>query len=266
MSGPLAFLPRPVLWLAGAYVALVAFVWTGLHRPLDRAVAAVLWQEASCGIRTLGERASVVFAAELSLLYALGLAFLCLRARRPLAGFWIVFLLLAGVGIEITFKYYFQHPAPSAYFAQIGRAACEAPSVGYPLTVVPTPSTLPSGYSIRAAYFCLLLAALIGGRWPQWRWPALGALGLVALVAAASRVTVGWHWPSDALAGVLLGACTAALATAQAGHFAWARGAWGQAAGRSRGGGSRSGRTASGRRESAGPASARPPRRSPPRR
>lgn len=262
MSGTFAFLPRPVIWLAGAFLALVAFVWTGLHRPLDRALAAVLWQDAPCWGRILGERVSVVFAAELSLLYALGLAFVCLRARRPLAGFWIVFLLLAGVGIEITFKYSFQHPAPSAFFAEIGRTTCAEPSIGYPLTVVPTPSTLPSGYSIRAAYFCLLLAALIGGRWPQWRWLALGALGLVALAAAASRVTVGWHWPSDVIAGVLLGACAAALATAQAGHFTWARAA-SRPGGR---GGPRARRKASGRRGSSGPASVRPPRRSPPRR
>lgn len=259
-AGPLASLPRLVVWLGGAYLALVTLVWTGLHRPLDRALAAVLWQDVPCWGRTLGERASVVFAAELSLLYAFGLAFLCLRARRPMAGFWIVFLLLAGVGVEITFKYYFQQPAPSAFFETIGRAACGAPGIAYPLTVVPTPSSLPSGYSIRATYFCLLLAAFIGGRWPRLRLIALAGLGVVALAAAASRVTVGWHWPSDVIAGMLLGACTAVFATAQAGNFVWLR-----ADGRSRGGGKSAGGS-SGRRGSGSRSPARPPRRSPPRR
>ncbi|MCC7367181.1 MAG: phosphatase PAP2 family protein [Chloroflexi bacterium] len=258
MSGPLAILPRSVVWPGGAYLALVVFVWTGLHRTADRWLAAVLWQDVPCWGRSLGERASVVFAAELSLLYALALAFVCLRFRRLWAGFWIVFLLLAGVGIEITFKYYFQQPAPSAFFETIGRASCGAPGPGYPLTIVPTPSSLPSGYSIRAAYFTLLLAAFTGARWPRLRLPAFGLLGLVGLAAAASRVTVGWHWPSDVLAGVLLGACAAALATAQAGGFAWVR-AGGSPRGKKRGG-------ASGRRASASPSSARPPRRSPPRR
>jgi membrane-associated phospholipid phosphatase len=235
-AGTLASLPRLVVWLGGAYLALVAFVWTGLHRSLDQALAAVLWQNVPCWGRSLGDRASVVFAAELSLIYAFGLAFLCVRARRPWAGFWIVFLLLAGVGIEITFKYYFQQPAPSAFFETIGRVGCGPPSPGsaYPLTVVPTPSSLPSGYSIRAAYFCLLVAAMIGGSWPRLRPVALLGLGMVALVAAASRVTVGWHWPSDVIAGLLLGACAAAYASARAGHFVWLRGGSGRASGRSR--------------------------------
>ena len=247
-AGPLASLPRSVIWLGGAYLALVAFVWTGLHRSVDQLLAAALWQDVPCWGRTLGERASVVFAAELSLLYALVLAFICLRARRPMAGFWIVFLLLAGVGVEITFKYYFQQPAPSAFFETIGRASCGAPGPSYPLTVVPTPSSLPSGYSIRAAYFCLLLAAMIGGRWPQWRLPLLTGLGMVGLVAAASRVTVGWHWPSDVIAGVLLGACAATFATAQAGNFAWLRGLGARAAGRSRGGPTAGSKPAGGKR------------------
>ena len=62
-------------------------------------------------------QASVVFAAELSLLYALGLGFICLRARQPLAAGWILFLLLAGVGLEVAFKYNFTHAAPSAFMS-----------------------------------------------------------------------------------------------------------------------------------------------------
>lgn len=223
MVNVLARLPRMLFWLVGAYALLIVAVTLGLHRSVDRAIATVLWQEVPCWGRTLGERASVVFAAELSVLYALAIGFICLRGRRPLAAGWVLFLLLAGVGIEILFKYYFTHPSPSAFLETLPRPSCGSAGPAYPFTVVSTPSTLPSGYSIRATYFCLLLAALIAGRWPALTMPAWLGLGSVAVVAVASRVTVGWHWPTDVVAGLLLGAAAATLAIAMADNFSWLR-------------------------------------------
>jgi membrane-associated phospholipid phosphatase len=219
----LARVPRSFYWLGGMFVLLVLFVSAGLHRALDRLVATALWQDIPCWGRSISERAGVAFAAEVSLVYALVLGVLCLRARKPLAAGWILFMLLAGVGLEISFKYYFTHPSPSAFLETIPRGSCGPPGPAYPLTIVPTPSTLPSGYSIRAAYFCLLLAAVIGGRWPRLRFVARVLLGSLALVAGASRVTVGWHWPTDVAAGLLVGACSAVLASAMADGFVWLR-------------------------------------------
>lgn len=221
MSPLLARVPRSFYWLGGTFVLLLLFVAAGLHHEIDRAVAALLWQDIPCWGRGAGERISVVFAAELSLVYALVLGAICVRSGKPLVAGWILLLLLAGIGLEITFKYYFSHPDPSNFLATVPRGSCGPPGPGYPLMTVPTPSTLPSGYSIRAAYFCLLLAAMIGGRWPKLRIVAWVGLGAVALVAGATRVTVGWHWPTDVMAGLLVGACSAVLVSGLADGFVW---------------------------------------------
>jgi undecaprenyl-diphosphatase len=251
VTAPFARLPRAVPLLGVAFLALITFVGMGLHASLDRAAATVLWRDAPCWAQNAGERASVIFAAELSLLYAFALAVLCLRAGRPLVGVWIVVFLLAGVGLEIAFKYYFDQPGPSSFLGSLGRPSCRDSAPGYPLTIVPTPSTLPSGYAIRATYFCLIVAALIGARWPLLRWPAGIGLGLLAVVLGASRVVVGWHWPSDVLAGLLVGAVAALFVLAGADGFAWVRA---------------TGRRVTGRRGRASGSSARPRRRSPQRR
>jgi membrane-associated phospholipid phosphatase len=219
----LARAPRSLFWLGGAFVLLVLAVSAGVHHALDRVVAAALWQDVPCWGRSLGENASSVFAAELCVVYALAIGVVCLWARKPFAAVWIFVLLLAGVGLELAFKYNFTHPSPSAFLETVGRAPCGPPGPAYPFTVVPAPSTLPSGYSIRAAYFCLLLAGLIGARWPKLRLLAWIGLSALAVAAGASRVTVGWHWPTDVTAGLLLGAWSALLVMWLADDFAWLR-------------------------------------------
>lgn len=61
-------------------------------------------------------------------------------------------------------------------------------------------AAFPSGHTTRA----FALAAVISGYYPEKLWVGLSAYSLAALTASG-RLLSGEHWPSDVLAGALLG-------------------------------------------------------------
>jgi membrane-associated phospholipid phosphatase len=73
-------------------------------------------------------------------------------------------------------------------------------------------NSFPSGHAITAL---LVVGVLLAGGAARPRWPAAVAIALAGLAVALSRIAVGAHWPSDALAGIGLG-LLAAAAGAQA--------------------------------------------------
>ena len=61
----------------------------------------------------------------------------------------------------------------------------------------------PSGHTTTATAIATALAIIA---WPtRWRWPAIVAAALFALTMAWSRIYLGAHWPSDVVAGLVLG-------------------------------------------------------------
>jgi len=77
-------------------------------------------------------------------------------------------------------------------------------------------ASFPSGHSFNSAvvYVAMALAfAAISPR-PSVRWTVIGSAILASLAIAWSRVWLGVHWPSDALAGWLGGTGWALLASA----------------------------------------------------
>lgn len=88
------------------------------------------------------------------------------------------------------------------------------------LLLVPPPSdgSFPSGHT--AASFAAV-SALRAAKSPLWR-PALG----LATVIAFSRLYLYVHWPTDVLAGVLLGAAVGWAGAKLAGRVDHAPGAW----------------------------------------
>jgi len=74
---------------------------------------------------------------------------------------------------------------------------------------IPDCFSFPSGHSLHAAAFALLLSAF---------YPALAPLlWFYALLVAVARVILGLHYPSDVVGGGLIGACTAAIILVQLG-------------------------------------------------
>ncbi len=74
-----------------------------------------------------------------------------------------------------------------------------------PLIGATVGTSFPSGHGVTAAAGAVLLAALL----PRRAWPWLAVL---AAAIAFSRIYVGVHYPSDVVAGVLLGAVGALAA------------------------------------------------------
>ncbi|MEK8029427.1 phosphatase PAP2 family protein [Ideonella sp. DXS29W] len=119
----------------------------------------------------------------------------------PLAGGaagWRCASLLASVGavnlaIYWTIKAWTRRSRPCAQCPGI-RACAPIPDV----------FSFPSGHSLHAAAFALLLSAY---------YPALAPLlWFYALLVAMARVVLGLHYPSDVLMGGLIGIATASLA------------------------------------------------------
>jgi undecaprenyl-diphosphatase len=74
-------------------------------------------------------------------------------------------------------------------------------------------TSFPSGHSLMAAVVYLTLGVLIARSLPKRRLKAyvLSMAALLAMLVGISRVYLGVHWPTDVLAGWIIGAAWAAL-------------------------------------------------------
>lgn len=74
----------------------------------------------------------------------------------------------------------------------------------HPSIALPHDPSMPSGHAMNAFAGAVLLAAVV----PRARWPLLALAVLIGL----SRVYLGVHFPSDVIAGAILGAAIGAAA------------------------------------------------------
>jgi undecaprenyl-diphosphatase len=114
------------------------------------------------------------------------LAFLLWRKHYLDAATLAIALLGIG-GLEVVLKHLFQVARPEVF----------------PHLVYETGYGFPSGHAMRAVGLYGFVAALMVSYGPGsvWRWLGAIACGLVAVAVCVSRVYLGVHWPTDAVAG-----------------------------------------------------------------
>lgn len=143
----------------------------------------------------------------------LGLAAFALLRGRPRVALGVLVLVAATSVSSELLKLLLAHPR-------------YAPVLGYPVG----PAALPSGHGT-AAMSMALAGVLVAPRRARWAAALIGSA--LALAVGASVVAVGWHFPSDVLAGYLLAtgwALAIAAGLYEAERRYPARGRWAQTA------------------------------------
>ncbi|OGR37470.1 MAG: hypothetical protein A2051_07405 [Desulfovibrionales bacterium GWA2_65_9] len=86
----------------------------------------------------------------------------------------------------------------------IGRPRPDVGGPFAPWSLDPGHHAMPSGHTEEITLQTLPLAVR-AGQWPAVAWIAPLGLGLVVAAMGASRIVLGWHHPTDVLAGWLVG-------------------------------------------------------------
>ncbi|MEU2509659.1 phosphatase PAP2 family protein [Streptomyces sp. NPDC007863] len=130
---------------------------------------------------------------------ALAVALLLVRYGHRRLALWVVGTVLAAAGVQQGVKALVDRERP------VWRDPVDSASF----------AAFPSGHAMTAAVVCglLLWVFALVGREPWHGWGAAAGLAVVSVLGVGwTRIYLGVHWPSDVLAGWLMGWCCVAVA------------------------------------------------------
>jgi len=191
---PLA-LRTPALSLVIAMSAVFFFAWLAENvvdqhtARFDSTVRAAVHQFASPLLTRAMFAVSCMGSAGLGI--SALLAFLLFRSFRwRKAATWMIVTLAGALVLDLALKFAFHRPRPVAFFGPIPRTY-----------------SFPSGHSLFSFCFYGVLAGLLADR-ARSAWLRVliwGIAGALVLTIGMSRIHLGVHYPSDVVAGYLVG-------------------------------------------------------------
>ncbi|PIV09601.1 hypothetical protein COS31_04790 [Candidatus Roizmanbacteria bacterium CG02_land_8_20_14_3_00_36_15] len=134
-----------------------------------------------------------------------GLIFLIALLRRKIISFLNLIPFIGAHVVELIGKAFVHHPGPPFMFFRYNLDFL------FPSSYVQTGSSYPSGHSLRTVFVSIIFFYLIMKSKSKMPFKVflIGLLVLFNGVMLVSRVSLGEHWTSDVVGGVLLGASAA---------------------------------------------------------
>jgi undecaprenyl-diphosphatase len=192
---------RRVVWLTAG---LIGVILAGLGLRLlamlvpreDLALVRDLAGDRSSALTALAHGASWLGRSAVLVPAAIVIALGAAAVRRPLNGLAVLTAILGAIILQNADKAIVARPRPPVHRLEHVSS-----------------TSFPSGHATEStAFFLVLAAVLCAGVVPSWARRLVAATTLVVIAAVAlSRVYLGVHYPTDVLAGMLLGAAWATI-------------------------------------------------------